>query len=172
MSPRGGRSYVRSLTRGGRSAYGVFDPAHQQQAPHGRVRRHRLTLGPAHPPTPRPADLFTVRRAPTTQYPLVFMFSPAGNRLIVGDRGVGPTSAWDVDSRTILSLVPGSPDSFGADGETFVTTDDGLVKVWNVLTGALVSASGNSFTVDSGSIVALSADGRLAAVQSASCGSM
>ena len=86
----------------------------------------------------------------TTQYPLVFMFSPDGNRLIVGDPGVGPTSAWDVDSRTMLSLVPGSPDSFGADGETFVTTDDGLVKVWNVLTGALVSASGSSFTMTPG----------------------
>ena len=93
------------------------------------------------------------------------MFSPDGKRLIVGDPGVGPTSAWDVDSRTMLSLVPGSPGSFGADGETFVTSDGGQVKVWNVLTGALVSASGNSFTVDYGSIVALSADGRLAAVQ-------
>ena len=139
-------------------------PRARATAPHGRVRRHRLTLGPAPRRAPRPADLFTVRAA-TTQYPLLFMFSPDGKRLIVGDPGVGPTSAWDVDSRTMLSLVPGSPGSFGADGETFVTSDGGQVKVWNVLTGALVSASGNSFTVDSGNIVARSADGRLAAVQ-------
>ena len=95
------------------------------------------------------------------------MLSPDGKRLIVGDPGVGPTSAWDVDNHTLLSIVPGSPDSFGADGGTFVTSDDGLVKVWNVLTGALVSASGSSFTIDDGSMVALSADGRLAAVQEA-----
>ena len=149
-----GRQVVRPLaTQGGGSAYGVFDPAHEQQlltaGYDGTVSRWDLRA-----PTPRPADLFTVGPA-TTQYPLVFMFSPDGKRLIVGDPGVGPTSAWDVDSRTMLSLVPGSPDSFGADGETFVTSDDGLVKVWNVLTGALVSASGSSFTIDPGSIVAL-----------------
>ena len=161
-----GRQVVRPLaTQGGGSAYGVFDPAHEQQlltAGHdGTVSRWDLRAA-----TPRPTDPFTVPAA-TTQYPLLFMLSPDGKRLIVGDPGVGPTSAWDVDSRTMLSLVPGSPGSFGADGETFVTSDDGQVKVWNVLTGALVSASGNSFTIDYGSMVALSADGRLAAVQEA-----
>src|SRR5262249_37002874 len=118
-------------------------------------------------PRPRPVDLFRAGAA-TESYALIFLLSPDGKRLIVGDPGTyGPTTTWDVENGTQLSRVDGVPASFGADGNTFATNDGIQFKVWSLLTGALVPATSDENAYSEGDVTARSADGKFAAVQEA-----
>src|SRR5262249_22655818 len=91
-----------------------------------------------------------------------------GRRLLVGDGSLpdATTSVWDLTSRTELVSVPGGPGQFGADGETFTTSQDQLVSVWNSVTGERVATL--SSVTHAGGLSARSADGKLIAVKDAS----
>jgi len=164
-----GRSIGRPLvTPSDGPAYALFDPADDREiftaAHDGTISRWDVDAR-----SPRRVDLFRALAA-TQSFPLIFQLSFDGKRLIVGDPARnGPTTAWDVDSRTQLSRVSGTPSSFDADGETFVTNDGSGLAVWNLQTGALVSATGDENGVSAGNLTPRSADGRFAAVQDPKC---
>ncbi len=152
-------------------AYGTFDPTDWRvlyTVSHaGQVQRWDLRTR-----DPRPEDLFAVPaggggpgdRGGGSDLGLLFFVSPNGRLLLVGDQQTGPTSLWDLQTRTRLAVVDGAPSSFGALGKTFITTTlDGRVEVRDTESMQVVDAP-VGFT-GAGNFVAQSADGKLVAVK-------
>jgi DNA-binding SARP family transcriptional activator/WD40 repeat protein len=142
-----GRRLGRVVAGGNGPAIGIFDPTDGTRlftvGHDGTVVRWDL-----HEPSRlRRTDLFTVAAA---TYPgnLIFDVSNDGRRLLVGDPTTGPTSVWDLASGGMLSVVPGVPGLFGADGRTLTTSTPssefsgglGSVTVWDAASGRPVGA--------------------------------
>ncbi len=130
-----GHRLGRVVARGDGPAYGLFDPTDGTRlftvGHDGTVARWDLRV----PRRPRPVDLFTVPPAAMSHINLVFDVSDDGRRLLVGDPLTGPTSVWDLGGGGMLSVVPGWPGRFGADGETLTTASEGQVTVWDAVSG-------------------------------------
>jgi WD40 repeat protein len=89
-------------------------------------------------------------------------FSPRGDVMAIGH--LNP-SLWNTKDRVKMGTVQGYSTFFHPDGRTFMTVDDGQLKLWDTQSAPLTSSS---FAVPDGTIygAAMSGDGNLIATVS------